>query len=207
MVKNRVILGVATFDGGYSVRNNKDVGKTADGRRIRVRVWECPFYKTWYGMLNRCYGKNYQKARPTYKDCTVCEEWLIFSNFKAWMESQDWKDKELDKDLLVKGNKVYSPDTCVFVTSYVNSFIPEHQNNRGQYPIGVCWSKQNKKYKAGIGNRMGSNITLGYFSTPEEAHAAWLTAKLEQAKILAAEQTDPRVAKALVERYENYMED
>ena len=194
--KNRLVCGWGINDADYTVK------PMINGKQ----VW-CPFYRAWVDMLTRCYSTKFQAKHLTYEGCSVCDEWLTFSNFKAWMETQDWEGKQLDKDLLVKWNKVYSPGTCVFLSASINSFIPEHESVRGTYPIGVCWSSQNKKYKAGIGDRMGSNITLGYFDTPEEAHKAWLTAKLEQAKILAAEQSDPRVAKALVDRYENYTED
>lgn len=81
----------------------------------------CPFYTKWTNMLKRCYGK-YEHYR-VYDGCSVCEEWLTFSNFKAWMETQDWEGKELDKDLLFKGNREYRKDKCIFVNHSVNSFI------------------------------------------------------------------------------------
>lgn len=69
----------------------------------------CPYYQRWRGMIRRCYSKAQLGKNPNYEGCTVCDEWLTFSNFKSWMEKQDWEGKELDKDLLVRGNKVYSP--------------------------------------------------------------------------------------------------
>ena len=86
----------------------------------------CPFYPRWRGMLQRCYCS--MEYRPTYKECFVCEDWLIFSNFKEWMKTQDWKDKHLDKDILKPGNKVYSLDTCCFVTPHDN--VCESLNRR-----------------------------------------------------------------------------
>ena len=74
---------------------------------------------------------------PTYKGCSVSEEWLRFSNFKRWMEKQDWDGKQLDKDILFEGNKVYSAETCVFVTSVVNSFTSDSGAKRGEWLIGV----------------------------------------------------------------------
>ena len=76
-------------------------------------------------MLQRCYSESHLVRQPTYKGCSVCEEWLTFSNFKSWMEQQDWEGKQLDKDLLVYKNKIYSPETCVFVSSVINSFFVE----------------------------------------------------------------------------------
>ena len=132
------------------------------------------------------------------------------------MEKQDYEGKQLDKDLLILGNKVYSQNTCVFVKSKFNTFLVEHAAARGESPIGVHYLKKpknmvnelSKPYVARI--KIGNDKTkhLGMFATPEEAHDAWLTAKLEIAKELAAEILaeggDPRIAKALVERYENY---
>ena len=120
------------------------------------------------------------------------------------MERQDWQGNQLDKDLLVQGNKIYSPDTCIFVSLRVNNFIVESSSTtRGDYPLGV--SAVGNRFEASCGSILeGRNKKLGRFDTPEEAHASWLKYKLEQAYILAAQQTDERVAKALIERYENY---
>ena len=156
-------------------------------------------------MLTRCYNEKHLVKNPSYKDCVVCEEWKRFSNFKAWMEIQDWEGKQLDKDLLIRGNKLYSPETCVFVSKVINSFITESGASRGQYPIGVKWDKNAKKFRVFCSNPFtGKQESLGYFSCPEESHKIWLKRKLELAKLLAEEQDDQRVAKALVDRYENY---
>ena len=210
-MKDRRVVG--TNDADYPVVIMKTVGYS-NGKRVRKVVWSCKFYRTWSNMLNRCYNEKLQNVQPTYRGCSVCDEWLLFSNFKRWMETQDWEGKHLDKDVLVMGNKVYSPETCVFVSVEVNSFLTDNLSMRGGLPIGVSYKKRttdmvneySKPYVAQIGNLKGKSKHLGLFATPEEAHQAWLTAKLEQAKILAAEQTDPRVAKALMDRYENYEE-
>jgi len=146
----------------------------------------------------------YHKKQPTYMDCFVDELWLRFSTFKRWMLTQDWFGNELDKDILSKGNKIYSTENCVFVSKQVNTFLSERKADRGEYPIGVGLHKKSGLYRARCGDTLGGRKNLGYFKTPEEAHKAWLTYKLEQAKILASKQTDPRVAKALVQRYEDY---
>ena len=119
-------------------------------------------------MITRCYCKKYLDKKPTYKGCTVCDEWLIFSNFKAWMEKQDWIGKELDKDLLVDGNKVYSPKTCLMVTREVNLLISDNLAVKGLYPTGVHLKKQNNKFQARCCVN-GTRKSLGYYDTPEEA--------------------------------------
>ncbi|AUR92613.1 winged helix-turn-helix DNA-binding domain protein [Vibrio phage 1.174.O._10N.261.55.A8] len=78
-------------------------------------------YKTWVNMLGRCYDQKYQTRCPTYVGCSVCKEWHNFQNFAEWMATQDHDGKQLDKDIKVEGNKVYSPDTCTFVTPADNT--------------------------------------------------------------------------------------
>jgi len=99
MTSNPLVFGVATSDSSYVTQ------KTIDGVMV-----VCPFYRKWISMLTRCYSKNYQLRHPTYKGCSVSDEWLLFSAFKSWMKKQDWDGKQLDKDLLISGNKIYSPD-------------------------------------------------------------------------------------------------
>ena len=99
---------------------------------------DCKYQKTWHHMLERCYnGKN-----ENYKDCTVCKDWLLFSNFEKWMKKQDWHGKELDKDILVLGNKIYSPETCIFVDSSINLLIGNSGKRKGKFPIGVYFNKK-----------------------------------------------------------------
>lgn len=77
-------------------------------------------YATWKNMLERCYSDELHSRYPTYKGCTVCDEWHNFQNFAEWMVAQDYDGKHLDKDIKVKGNKTYSPETCSFVTCKEN---------------------------------------------------------------------------------------
>lgn len=165
------------------------------------KVHNCPYYRTWVGMLGRCYRRT-QKAQESYKGCSVTEEWLTFSKFKGWMERQDWQGKELDKDLLEKGNKIYSPNSCIFVPLDVNVFITEPRKTNG-LPVGVSWSTEKKTFRASccpLGT--GRSKHLGYFDTPEEAHLAWRRFKHQQACMLAMKQDDKRVVEALRKRYE-----
>lgn len=171
-----------------------------------VRV-TCQFYSIWSAMLRRAYSKNYKNRNPTYEGVTVCEEWHRFSVFKAWMETQDWEGKQLDKDLLVPGNKIYSPDTCIFVSSQVNCFLNKQTSSRGEFPIGVYFNKKNKKFLAQcriLGYRARQEY-LGLFDCPKEAHKAWLDRKRELAVELAALQSDGRVASAILNtKYEDW---
>jgi hypothetical protein len=113
---------------------------------------------------------------------------------------QYYEGKQLDKDLLVRGNKIYSSDTCLFVSRQVNNFLIDSGAARGKYKIGVSWHKKCGKYRAGCSNPFtGKQEYLGLFIDEHSAHQAWLDKKLEHAYALAALQPDARVAKALIE--------
>lgn len=197
--RNKLVFGVGTNDADYRVVINQRIkGKFKT-------VWNCPFYAKWRDMLKRCYSSKFKKKYPTYEGCFTAKEWLLFSNFKAWMQTQDWEGKHLDKDILFEGNKIYGPDACIFVDAKVNLFISESPARRGEYPIGVNL-KGNRFQAMAKSIVTGRQQYLGMYDTPEEAHKAWFTFKLEQAYLLAAQQTDERVAKALIDRYENYYE-
>lgn len=198
-----LVYGVGINDASYNVSLKEELPRV-NGERRQKHVWTCPYYVTWKGMLQRCYSDAWHIKYPTYEGCTVCDEWLTFSNFRRWMETQDWEGNQLDKDILFIGNKIYSPEMCVFVSGAVNKFITESNSSRGDYPIGVSWNNNESKFVSRCCQFSGKRETLGYFNTPEEAHKAWLKEKLRLAKILAREQKDERIAKALIDRYENY---
>lgn len=186
-----VIFGVGINDADYVVQ------PTLNGKQIM-----CQFYQTWTGMLERCYSRKYHVRQPTYINCSACEEWHKFSNFKKWMERQDWQGKELDKDLLFVGNKVYSPEACVFVDSMTNNFTTDRASNRGATPIGVSLDKRSGKFTAQIRNPFTKkNDYLGTYIFADHAHKAWKKRKHELACQLADLQTDHRVAIALRLRY------
>ena len=195
--------GVGINDADYVLRIYEELPRT-NGKRNQKLIWRCPFYGRWVNMLQRCYSKFCQEKQPSYKGCSVCEEWLTFSNFKSCMEQQDWEGCDLDKDLLVKGNKIYSPETCVFIDKRLNKFLVKRDKCRGDYPLGVSYHTNPKRisplkhpYRADISDR-GERICLGHYLTPEEAHKAWQKAKIKKAQDLAASQTDERIVQGLL---------
>lgn len=199
------ICGVGINDADYIISIRETIGYTDSGRQLQKLIWICPFYQRWHSMLRRSYSKKYHLKNPSYIGCSVIEPWHYFMTFRSWMETQDWEGKVLDKDLLIPGNKIYGPETCVFVSETVNNFLPEANAIRGEWPIGVCYNRQRNKYQANCMDfTTGKLKYLGLYENPLDAHKAWLSFKLEQAKILASMQTDERVAKALIWRYENY---
>ncbi|HFD2033567.1 TPA: hypothetical protein ACF2DD_002144 [Clostridium perfringens] len=110
-----------------------------------------PSYITWRNMIQRCYDEKLKDKYSTYKNCTVCDEWLYYPNFKQWYDNNYYEvnneEMHLDKDILNKGNKVYSPETCVFVPQSINSLFIKSDKTRGDLPIGVDWHKANQVYQ------------------------------------------------------------
>ena len=200
----KLVCGVGINDADYAVVKFETIGYV-DGKQRRKLVWTCPYYSAWASMLKRCYSVKTQERQPTYAGCTVSDEWKTFSNFKSWMEKQDWQDKQLDKDILSECNKVYSPETCAFVSGMVNNFAIDPGAMRGEWLIGVNWDKRTNKFLTRCRNPFTKKQEhLGLFTCEQEAHEAWLKRKLELAYELAAIQTDERVAEALIDRYSNY---
>ena len=138
--RSNLIEGWGINDADYVVKVQEDF--YVNGSRKRKLLWECPYYKVWKSMIQRVKSLNFRNKRPTYEGCTVCEEWKHFSKFKAWMETQDWEGRHLDKDLLIKGNRLYSANTCLFVKPLTNTFINEQPRKGGNLPIGVKFCKR-----------------------------------------------------------------
>ena len=198
---NKLTCGVGVNDLGYRVHVQEEVTKSG-GKRIMKSVFICKYYAAWRDMLTRCYSKKYLESYPSYIGTSVCSEWLYAAAFKKWMEQQDWRDKSLDKDIIIPGNKLYSPDTCAFVLPTTNSFVTARDACRGDYPIGVYLFKPTGKYHARCKNPFTGKLEhLGYFSTPEDAHEAWRERKHELAQLVAATESDLRVVEALKKRY------
>ena len=145
-------------------------------------------YDLWYSMLRRCYSDNSKKKHPTYIGCEVSDNFKSYEYFYEWCQKQIGFDNEiwhLDKDLLVKGNKVYSEDSCVFLPQEINKVLVKRESMRGKYLIGVCWSKTNKAFKAMVNKNKGTQEHLGVFKTELEAFNAYKQAKESYLKELA----------------------
>lgn len=205
MRPRKPVYGVGVNDADYVTQKFEAIGYVDGKQKL---VWKCPYYRAWQHMIERCYSAKFQERYPTYAGCTVSEEWLTFSVFKSWMEAQDFDGLQLDKDILFEGNKVYSAETCVFVTPMVNTFTTDGKASRGELLIGVSWHKPTEKFIARCRNPFtGKTDYLGLFTCEQQAHNAWQVRKLELAKELASIQSDPRVAKALILKYTNYKQE
>ena len=159
--RRKAVYSVGVNDADYMVK------ATVNG----VRQY-CPFYAKWADMIRRCYSPVNLKRNPTYKDCTVCDEWLTFSNFKKWMEVQDWEGMELDKDIKINGNRIYSPESCIFIPHEVNSLLNDSKKTRGDHPQGVSFHKRDNVFAANC-SLNGKLVYLGSFKDSESASIAY----------------------------------
>ena len=164
------------------------VGINDYGGNIKYNHVHIPSYHTWVQMLNRCYSKDYLAKHPTYRGCSVCEEWWSFSNFKKWFDDNYIEGYSLDKDILFKHNKLYSPKTCCFVPSEINVLLCKSDANRGRMPIGVYERKlvNGSSYMAYL-NKNGSRINLGTFYSVEDAFKSYKQAKEAYIKDMATQ--------------------
>ena len=159
------VFGVGVLGAKYSTRVNG----------VRTKQ-----YGLWVNMLKRCYSDTHKKKYPTYQGCEVSNKFKSYEYFYEWCNKQigfandGW---HLDKDLLIKGNKIYSESTCVFLPSEINSLLVKSDKIRGEHLIGVCWSKTNKAFKATVRKNKGKQEFLGYFNTEIEAFNAYKEAK------------------------------
>lgn len=149
-------------------------------------------YNLWSGLLERCYCKVLKEKRPTYEGCSVSENFRYFTYFKEWCNKQvgfnllDDKGKpfHLDKDVLVKGNKVYSEDTCCFVPQEINTLFTKSNKARGDFLIGVRYDKTYNRFIARI-RKHGKLNHIGCFKTELEAFYAYKEAKENYIKEVA----------------------
>ena len=169
-------------------------------------------YDLWHSMLERCYSDIYKKKYPTYEGCEASENFKSYEYFYEWCNKQigfGVSDFELDKDLLVKGNKIYSENICVFIPSEINSLLTKRTASRGNHLIGVHWSKTNKAFVAQVRKNKGKQEFLGYFKTELEAFKAYKQAKESFIKEQANKwvgKIDPRAYNALM-NYEVSIDD
>lgn len=164
--KNTIIYGIGINDADYKICLRDINGK---------RIW-CPYYRKWADMIRRCYKSH----RASYNGVTVNPIWHRFSNFKKWMEQQPyWFDEnmELDKDILIEGNREYGPDACVFIPRKVNNFFKSNNNHAS----GVKYTKNSRKAWQAVFSRK----YFGRFLSKEEAHLAYLNAKIKAGEELS----------------------
>ena len=164
-------------------------------------------YGLWKNMLRRCYSDTYKKKYPTYIDCKCSENFKSYEYFYEWCHKQigfGVEGFELDKDLLVKGNKVYSEYSCIFIPTEINTLLVKREASRGECLIGVSWSNTNKAFVARVNKSKGGSEWLGLFNTEIEAFNAYKAAKESFVKEQAEKwksQIDDRAYNALM-KYE-----
>ena len=160
------------------------VGVTGTKYPVKINGVITKEYDLWHSMLRRCYSDISKKKNPTYEGCEVSDNFKSYEYFYEWCHSQigfgnegNGNPFQLDKDLLIKGNKVYSESTCVFLPKEINSVLIKCTASRGEYLIGVHWSKTNKAFVAQVNKGKGKRENLGYFKTEIEAFNTYKTAK------------------------------
>ena len=186
----KLVYGIGISDNGEFEKTHIDkFGKKRNTKE----------YCLWHGMMKRCYSNRYHTYRPSYTDCSVSVNFKSFQYFAEWCQGQvgfKTYNYQLDKDLIFKGNKMYSENCCLFVPRIVNLFLTSSKSIRGEHPVGVSLYR-GKSFKACVS---GTRKCLGYFTTPELAFQAYKTAKEAMAKELAIQYeglVDPRVIVAL----------
>lgn len=177
--------------------DSKGKYKSSDGSK------PTKIYSVWRGMIERCYNPKQLARRPTYTGCTVDERWHDFQVFAEWYDNYKYKGKgyEMDKDILVKGNKIYSPENCCLVHRDINMMFTNTNRNRGKYPQGVNYYEPLDKFCARICMH-GKPKYLGYFETPELAHLAFKNEKERHVKEVAdlwLGNIEPKVYEALMD--------
>jgi hypothetical protein len=173
--KHKSVYGIGYF--GIGKHTSRHIG----GNKLKK-------YNTWQGMFERCYDKKSYIKHPTYEVCSVAEIWHNYQNFSDWFDKnfkpEYMNNWQLDKDILKKGCKIYSPENCCFVPQEINTLLIKTDSTRGECPIGI--SKSGKKFKASV--KIGFNnkqVYLGTFETIEEAFKAYKTKKEKYIKSVA----------------------
>jgi hypothetical protein len=173
----KLVYGVGVSEDGEYKRSCKG----EDGKNRKT-----PEYELWKNMLARCYSPAMNKLRPRYKGCSVSENFKNFQWFAKWCNKQIGFGEtgyQLEKDILIKNNKVYSEDTCRFVPNSINMLLAKSNASRGDLPIGVQYFKKIKKYVARVGNVRARDSFgkghIGVYDTPIEAFQAYKKKKEE----------------------------
>ena len=158
-------------------RNIYAIGYIGEGKyKVSENGKNTRAYKTWNHMLERCYNEKNRHKNPTYKNCNVSEEWHNFENYAKWYYDNyyevEGETMELDKDILFKHNKIYSPETCIFVPKTINSLFVKRQNSRGESVIGATPKNGRYQVQCNIINPKTSKSKkeyLGICDTQEKA--------------------------------------
>ena len=188
------------------------VGVTGTKYPTRVNGVLTKEYILWKHMLERCYSDALKKRCPAYEGCGVSENFKSYEYFYEWCHKQigfGVEGFELDKDLLIKGNKIYSESTCVFIPAEINLVLTKRTASRGEHLIGVSWCKRDKAFRAMVSKNKGKSEYLGSFNTEIEAFNAYKTAKEIYIKELAEkwkDEIDIRAYNALM-KYEVNVDD
>lgn len=182
---------------GIPVKDRKMCGRGVNDLKDRIPMYQSingknvaePHYATWKSLFHRCYG-----GKSKYHlDCEVDERWWLFSEFWKWMDTQEWKRNDekftLDKDLKIPGNKIYSPEACIFVPQQINTLFVTRQAARGDLPLGVTLRKDTNKYLVHC-HQDGKIVHGGYFNDPQMAHRVWQKMKLGEMKLQAIQNKD-----------------
>lgn len=190
IVGNKKVAGIGIYEKG------KYLG-SENGKMTKA-------YRIWLRMIQRCEpGGWQQRNKPSYIGSEVHPEFIHYQDFAEWCHNQIGfgnQDYQLDKDILVRGNKSYGPTTCCFVPAKLNSLLIQERRNIGDYPTGVSWHRASTKFIAQI-RVDGSVQYLGLYDTIDSAKTAYRHAKLYEIHRQAEyykESIDPRVYKSLV---------
>lgn len=168
-----MIFGFGINDANYVVY------PTINGKQVM-----CAAYSAWRSMIMRCYSSKRVGKRPTYAGVTVCDEWRSFMAFREWWLENHVDGWHLDKDLLTD-NRIYAPENCIYVPSWLNCFNIDNSATRGDNPIGSHFDAASGLYPSQCRNPItGKSEFIGRFKTPLEAHLSWKSKKLEHAERL-----------------------
>jgi hypothetical protein len=150
---------------------------------VKINGVLLPSYRSWSRILERVYSKSYHNRNPTYKECTVHEEWLLLSNYDKWYNKNYIEGYHLDKDILVPNNKHYAPNTCRFIPKNINTLLVDNKGKRGKYKKGIV-GKQGNKFRVECAV-YGETKRLGSFDNEQTALAAYKTFKEKHVKEVA----------------------
>lgn len=188
----RTVLGVGVYD---STEPTRVSGKMR------------PAYQTWANIIERCYSQSYHNGKPSYVGCTVCDEWLTYSNFETWFNENYREGWHLDKDIINSESRVYCPEWCLFIPSWVNTFVSTGRHGKSLMGVYEHLDGRPKKYQAHCRNPFTKkNERLGSFYTDLEAHEAWKKRKIEHVETMRnqLDEIDLRLYPALLNRYKDF---